>query len=75
MPKKAAIDFFFFWKIPPTSAVILGSILNKLLTNGAVPSAKDGPGTDEVVVTPTPIIAADGTRPSKEIDPNGHDEV
>jgi curved DNA-binding protein CbpA len=38
-------------------------ILNKLLTNGTVPSATDGRGTKEVVATPMPIIAPDGQSP------------
>jgi curved DNA-binding protein len=46
-------------------------ILNKLLGNGTVSSPTDGRGTKEVVATPTPIIAPDGSPPSEEIDQNG----
>jgi curved DNA-binding protein len=42
-------------------------ILNKLLTNGAVPSAADGEAA-------TFLVGPDGKSPSDEIDPNGHDE-
>jgi len=43
-------------------------ILNKLLANVMVPSAK-GRGTNEVVATPTLSTVPDGNRSSKETDP------
>jgi len=43
-------------------------ILNKLLANVTVPSAK-GRGTNEVVATPTLSTVPDGNRSSKETDP------
>jgi curved DNA-binding protein len=48
-------------------------ILNKLLTNGAVPSAADGDGEGEattfLVPRPRPVIVPDGNLPSEEIEP------
>jgi curved DNA-binding protein CbpA len=45
------------------------SILNKLLTGGAVPSAADRAATSFLVPCPMPIIAPDGNLPSEEIYP------